>query len=323
MKYIPTTSTSAAHYFAIEEYIMRTPTFKDEYFMFWRTNPTLMIGRFQNTLEEINSEFATKNNLEIVRRNSGGGTIYTDLEGWQFSFITHKDGRGFEDFTKPVIDALRELGIETTLSGRNDLLANGKKFSGNARYIYKNRLLHHGSMLYNTSIDNMVKALQVGEEKLISKSIKSVRERVTNLKPLMPNIIDSEDFGKSLTEIVGKGMPQISLTEKDIIEIEKIEKEKFNTWDWNYGKSPAFKYSNGKRFKGGFFRIDINVDKGLITECRINGDFFANGNIDTLCKALKNTPYKKDDIRKVLEQNNADNLIHDIEQHEILSCFVL
>jgi lipoate-protein ligase A len=199
MKYIEFDNQLKASYsFALEEYLMSQSKFLDEYFMFWRTSPTLMIGRFQNTIEEINVEFAKENGTKVVRRNSGGGAIYTDENCWQFSFITWKEFgkvKNFCYFARPVIAALKELGVNVVFSGRNDLLLNDKKISGNAQFNIGNRFLHHGTILFDVNVDNMIKSLVVGDEKIISKGIKSVRERVTNIKQsLYDSNITSEEF---------------------------------------------------------------------------------------------------------------------------------
>ncbi|NLA25266.1 MAG: lipoate--protein ligase family protein, partial [Bacteroidales bacterium] len=219
MKIINHKSIDSAFWFALEEYIMHSPKFEDEYFLLWRTAPTLMIGRFQNTLQEINSDFVRENNIQIVRRNSGGGTIYTDPSAWQFSFITWKnkgEAKDFQVFTKPVIDALKKLGVPAEFNNRNDILAAGKKFSGNAQFSTKDRFLHHGSILYDTNLDFLVKALHVDDEKFISKGIKSVRERVTNIRPFMAKDLTSKGFSIAMRDLLASEMQEHKLDSSDM-----------------------------------------------------------------------------------------------------------
>jgi lipoate-protein ligase A len=327
MKYIEFDNQLRASYsFALEEYIMTQPKFTDEYFIFWRTLPTLMIGRFQNTIEEINTEFVEKNKINIIRRNSGGGTIYTDENGWQFSFITWKEKgkvKDFRSFTKPIIDAIKELGINTNFSGRNDLMLGDKKFSGNAQFTIGDRFLHHGAILFDTNIDNMIKALLVGDEKIISKGIKSVRERVTNIKQSLNNPdITSEEFKSQMISIIGKKMEVIGISDDDLIEIKKIESEKFLDWNWNYGKSPEFNITKTTQTKGGKFVINLNVKNGIIKNCKLNGDFFFTGDIIDFENNLIGCRYEKYAIRdKILENNFVDSFLM-ISTIDLIDCFI-
>ena len=313
---------SAAHCFAIEEYIINNHDFRDDYFLLWHTRPTLMTGRFQNTIEEININYAEEKNLEIVRRNSGGGTIYTDENCWQFSFITWKNAgeiKDFQDFTRPVILALKSLGVNAQFSGRNDLLVNGKKFSGNAQFGVKDRFLHHGSILFDANLENLIKALNVTDEKIISKGIKSIKERVTNIKEhlINPNV-SSLEFRNQLVELLKKDMPTITLSDTDFDAIKKIEKEKFLSWEWNFGKSPEFNFRKTQRFSGGKIDVQLNVKNGIITNCKIFGDFFYVGDISNIENSLIGTHYRKADIYDKLKKAEFCSISID----ELFSCFI-
>ncbi|MFQ3579786.1 MAG: lipoate--protein ligase [Bacteroidales bacterium] len=322
MKYIEFDNYLRASFsFALEEYIMTNPEFDDEYFLFWRTDPTLMIGRFQNTIEEINSAFVKEHNIQVVRRNSGGGTVYTDPDCWQFSFITwKKDGKvkDFQTFTKPVVDALKQLGVDAQFSGRNDLLCDGKKFSGNARFSLKDRFLHHGTILFDTNLENLVRAITVGEEKIISKGIKSVRERVTNIRPYLKEDMDSLAFRDKMISMLRKDMEQITLSEKDIEKILEIEKSKFLTWEWNYGVSPAFNMSKSKRFDGGKVNVQLNVENGIIKEFGIFGDFFFDDEIQTLQNSLVGLRFEAEEIRKKLQELQTEKHFYLITIDQII-----
>lgn len=326
MIYIPIQNHRRASFsFAAEEFIMNSPEFTDEYFMFWRTNSCLMVGRFQNTLEEINDDFVQNNRTEVIRRNSGGGTIYTDPGCWQFTFITHKrDGRGgdFQSFTRPVIRALSTLGVEAVFNSRNDLITGGKKFSGNAQYGTKRRLLHHGAMLYDTNLDNLVNALKVSDDKIRSKGIKSVRERVTNLRPFMNDPVSSEEFSEKMIALIRKDMPQQEFTQEQIREIEKLEKEKFMNWDWNYGKSPRFDLRKERRLPGGKVEIGLVVDKGIIRECRIYGDFFSAGNLEMIEKALTGVRLEASAVADSLSNLDEGHFPYQIGRDDLLTCIM-
>ena len=325
MKYINFDNFNRASYsFAVEEYIINSMDFSDEYFLFWRTLPTVMVGRFQNTVEEINLKFVQENNIEIIRRNSGGGTIFTDENCWQFSFITWKENdkkKDFRNFTQPIIGTLEKLGIKTEFSGRNDLMFNGKKFSGNAQFSFKNRFLHHGSMLFDVNIENLVKSINPSDEKIISKGIKSVKERVINLKQyLSDNQMDSIGFRNALINILCENMETVLLSENDLKSINKIEQEKFLTWDWNFGKSPDFNFNKSKRFDGGKVEILLFVNKGYIKDIKINGDFFFSGNIIDFQNEIIGCKYEKTELFNLFSNLNIEKYFYNIKIEELLSC---
>ena len=327
MKYIKLDNQLRASYsFALEEYIMTQPKFKDEYFIFWRTLPTLMIGRFQNTIEEINTKFVEENKINVIRRNSGGGTIYTDENGWQFSFITWKEngrGKDFRSFTIPIMDALKELGLNATFSGRNDLMLENKKFSGCAQFSTGNRYLHHGTILFDTNIENMVKGLLVADDKIISKGIKSVKERVTNIKSALyhPNI-SSEEFKEKMISIIAKKMKVINISdEDDLIAIKKIEEKKFLDWNWNYGKSPDFNITKTTQTAGGKFVVNLNVKNGIITDCKLNGDFFFMGDIIDFEKNLIGCVYEKSAVLNKIKFSEF-GVFHLVSDKELSDCFI-
>lgn len=311
--------------FATEEYIMKNTDLEDEYFMFWRTKPTLMIGRFQNTIQEINQQFVRENDFDVIRRNSGGGTVYTDPDCWQFSFITWKNSgkvKDFRDFTKPVIDALKNLGIPAEFHGRNDLHCSGKKFSGNAQFGMKERFLHHGTILFDTNLENLVRSLNVADEKIISKGIQSVRERVTNIRPFLSNDMDSIKFRDSMITLLRADMEQVALTADDMREIDIIENEKFLTWEWNYGNSPKFNITKSNRFDGGKVEVQLNVENGIIKTCSIFGDFFCNGDISVIEESVIGCKYEKHTISNALESVNATGMLYLISLEELVSCFI-
>jgi lipoate-protein ligase A len=291
--------------------------------MFWNTVPTLMIGRFQNTVEEINIDFAKRKNMDIIRRNSGGGTIYTDENTWQFSFITWKKNnqvKDFREFTKPVIQALGNLGIKTTFSGRNDILLNDKKISGNAQFSYKNRFLHHGSILFDANIENLVRALNPDDQKIISKGIKSIKERVVNLRNFLKNPqMTSSEFRDEMLKNLKKDMHVLEFEIDDLLEIEQINKNKFNTWDWNFGKSPEFSTSKSKKFVGGRVDISLNIKNGLIANCKFTGDFFFNDDIDEFQQKFVGIKYSRNDIYDILKK--SEFFFQNISIDEILELF--
>lgn len=325
MIYIAHNSTDANFNFALEKYAMNTLDIGDAYFLFWRTAPTLMIGRFQNTRAEINMDYAEKNKINIVRRITGGGTIYTDPGGWQFSFITQRPAGktiDFAHFTAPIIDALASIGVSASLSGRNDLLVDGKKISGNAQYKNSQVNLHHGSLLYDTDLDQLVRALSPDDEKIIAKGIKSVRQRVTNIIDYMPENLSSEGFAEVMIQRLTRDMPIYHLTDADISAVNQIKASQFDTWEWNFGKSPQFNLSKENRFAGGKLTVSTQVVSGVIKDIAFNGDFFAQDDLNTLKNALCGVRHQAASVREALEKVKADRFIYQISLEDILSVIV-
>lgn len=325
MIYIETGSMDPTFNFALENYLMNSPDFSGDYFLFWRTAPTLMIGRYQITAAEINEAYAKEKNIIVVRRVSGGGTIYTDLGGWQFSFITKSNPNetDFRHYAAPVIDALSEIGVIAYFNNRNDILIDGRKFSGNAQHRTKNCILHHGSILFDTDIEEMVRSITVADDKIISKGIQSVRQRVTNVIDHMENKITPEKFKDlMLKNLLKNAESTYELTDKDRKEVERIADEKFRSWDWNYGSSPAYEITRGRRFDGGKLEVYLSLDKGHIKDVRLSGDFIFYGDIDRLTQSLVGVPYQEEDIRAALQKAMKEDSFYMITLDELVSCII-
>lgn len=325
MMYIDSNSTDAKFNFALERYAMEQLDVASEYFLFWRTTPTLMIGRYQNTLAEINMPFAKKHNINIVRRITGGGTIYTDMNGWQFSFII-RDPAGrdtaFSTFTQPILDALHALRVAAEFSGRNDLTIDGRKFSGNAQYKSKKVVLHHGSLLFDTDLGQLVRALSVDDEKIVAKGIQSVRQRVTNIAEHLEDKMDSLQFCDVMRKYLFADMDTYTLSQKDINRINEIKRAQFDSWEWNFGSDPKFNVTKENRFAGGKLMVRSFVEKGRITDIHFYGDFFAKDGLADLEKALIGCAYEENAIKHKLFEQSAQDNFYQITLDEILSCII-
>jgi lipoate-protein ligase A len=325
MIYIENNSMDAAFSFGLEYYFMKEKILDDDVLVFWRTRPTLMIGRYQITAAEINEPYAREKNIQIVRRLSGGGTIYTDEGGWQFSFISKKGNveSSFKKFTAPVIDALKNLGIQAALSGRNDLLIDGKKFSGNAQHHDRYSILHHGSILYDTDLDELVRSITVSDDKIVSKGIQSVRQRVTNIIDYMDKKLDPVEFKDiMLKSILTSKDSRYDLTPADISRIEEIADEIFRNWEWNFGKSPDYQITRSRKLTGGKLEVCLNLENGRISDCRFYGDFFFSGDIKNLTDNLAGCPYRKEDIRIALTDSLKYGAFYLITLDELISCII-
>jgi lipoate-protein ligase A len=320
MIYIENNSTNPYFNFALEYYLMTEKQPMDQVFIFWRTEPTVMIGKYQNTIEEINDRYVKEHGVNVVRRITGGGTIYTDMGGWQFSFITRgaAEAIDFNKYIGPVIEGLKKLDVPAAFNSRNDLVIQGKKFSGNAQCMLGGYTLHHGSLLFSTDFEQMVKCLTVDDYKIISKGIKSVRERVANISDYLKEPIDTDTFRKLMVESIMQGSTnEYKLTPEDLKRINAIAKEKFESWEWNYGTSPKFNITKTGRFDGGKMEFKLDVNKGKITDCHIYGDFFGTVDIEVLCNLLIGCLYERESIKKIIADSNLKNEFYHIDVDEL------
>jgi lipoate-protein ligase A len=284
-----------------------------------------MVGNFQNTYSEVNLEYVKANGISVVRRMSGGGTIYTDMGSWQFTFITKSDAPGvsFTQFITPVAQALRGFGLDVSVSGRNDLTIDGKKFSGNAQCIRRGYTLHHGSILFETDIEQMVRSTTVDEEKIIAKGIKSVRERVVNISGYFAEKPSMQEFKRMMMQSITKGdNREYQLSPEEITMIENRAKEKFDNWQAIYGSSPQCSMTRKKRFPGGGVEINLDIAKGRIQDIGIFGDFFGTIDIAALCERLRGCLYREDAVRECLTGFYAEDSIYQISIDDMVSAVV-
>jgi lipoate---protein ligase len=292
---------------AIEEYALKNLDINETYLLFYINEPSIIIGKNQNSIEEINTEYVESNGIHVVRRLSGGGAVYHDLGNLNYSFITKDDGDSFHNFrkfTEPVIAALKQMGVNAELSGRNDILAEGRKISGNAQFSTKGRMFTHGTLLFNSEMDHIVSALRVKKDKIESKGIKSVRSRVANISEFLSGKVDIEEFRSSLLRFIfqGEEVTEYVLTEEDWEKIHQLAKERYQNWDWNYGKSPKFNLQHSHRFPVGQIDVRLDVEKGVIENCKIYGDFFGVGDVSDIENKLKGVRYEKGELEAVLKE---------------------
>ena len=324
MIYIETGSTDVCYDFALEYYFALEKRLSDTVFLFWRTTPTLMVGKYQNVLEEVDKPYADAHGIRIVRRMSGGGTIYTDLGGWQFSFIQHRETGEieFSQYITPVLEALEEMGVHATFNGRNDLTIQSRKFSGNAQYRLGDCIVHHGSLLFDTDLQQMEAATTVDRYKIVSKGIQSVRDRVTNIAEHLPVPMDPETFKKCIVEhILGDGATY-TVTEEDDARIREIAAERFASWESVYGADPAFNIQRTGRFAGGKMDFRLEVRKGLICHATVFGDFFSSLDAETICGALEGCRYERGAVLRALLDHGVDGAVYRISAKEMAEAIV-
>lgn len=295
---------------ALEEYVLQNFGEQDTYLLFYINKPSIIIGRNQNTIEEINTNYVDENGIKVVRRLSGGGAVYHDEGNLNFSFITKDDGDSFQNFakfTQPVVEALNKIGVPAELKGRNDLAADGRKISGNAMFSTKGRMFSHGTLMLDSEIENVVSALNVKQEKIESKGIKSIRSRVANISEFLDDNITMDEFKHLILRYIFevedvKDVPRYELSEEDWENIYQISKDRYQKWEWNYGRSPSFNVQASHKFDSGLVDVRLDVKKGILENCIIYGDFFGMGDITDLEKQLIGVRHD----RKAIEEALAD-----------------
>jgi lipoate-protein ligase A len=293
---------------ALEEYILRSLPDNDDYLLFYINEPSIIIGKNQNTVEEINADYVEKNGIHVVRRLSGGGAVYHDLGNLNFSFIMKDDGQSFHNFkkfTEPVVRALQRLGVDAEMTGRNDLQVGERKISGNAQFSTKGKMFSHGTLLFDSEIENVVSALKVNAEKYVSKSTKSIRSRVANISEFLKEPLTVEQFRQSLLQSIFEDLEEIpfyELTEQDWESVHKLADERYRSWEWNYGRSPAFNVQQKKRIEGaGTFDVRLQVEEGIIVGAAIYGDFFGRGDRNEVAEKLIGTRYETSALKQLLD----------------------
>ena len=336
MYYVVMPSRDIRKNLATEQYLMNQKNFDEPLVLFYIEKPCIIVGRNQNTIEELNNDYVREHQITVTRRLSGGGAVYQDLGNLCFSFVVDAQDEKFGDFqkiTQPMVDALHQLGATgAAVSGRNDILIDGKKFSGNAMYTRNGKTFSHGTLSYDVDLDVLTHALKVNPDKIQSKGIKSIRSRVTNIRPyLKPEYqnLTTEQFRDILLlalfhadNLADIQEHEYQITAADQAQIDQLRQQYYDNWDWVYGKSPKFTVKNRKHFDMGTIDARLQIEHGKIQGIKFYGDFFGSQDVQQLEQQLVGVVYNYDALQQALQPIDLDQYFHGIDATAILNLIV-
>lgn len=319
--------TDARLNLALEEHVLRTVAGDESYLLFYVNSPSVIIGRHQNTVEEIDVEYVRERGVRVVRRISGGGAVYHDFGNLNFSFITPYTPEQFNryaEFTRPVVDVLREMGVPAELNGRNDIVAEGRKISGNAQFVSGGRMFSHGTLLVDSDLDAVTSALRPKPGKIESKGHKSVRSRVANISEFLASPLTVGELRERIVERIfgGGDTPMLQPLEVDPAAVESLADRKYRTWEWSYGQSPAFNVQRTKRFPAGEIDLRIQVERGWIRGMKIYGDFMSRGDVGDLETRLCGARYDRGDLARLVGSLNVREYFEDVGSDDFIALLV-
>ena len=322
--YIEVLTTDPAFNLALEEYVFEKMPRDRDYFLTWRNDNAIIVGRHQNTAAEINEEFVKEKGIRVVRRLSGGGAVYHDMGNLNFTFIVDAQPGQKVDlrrFCQPIADTLHKLGANATVDGRNDILIDGMKISGNAQYVKQGRVMHHGTILFDSNMSVLSLALKPDPAKVQAKGVKSVRSRVTNVRQCLSQDMTLEEFRTALTEsLMTDGFERYELTQADIAAIEEMRDRRYRQWEWNYGYCQSDALVRKKRIEGcGTLEVRLTLKDGLISELSFHGDYFSTLPPEELARKFLGCPMVESALRCVLDGCTASDYITGLDNGELLA----
>ena len=315
-------TSNPAFNLATEEFLLKNKS--EDCFYLYINNPSIIVGKNQNALAEINVEYVKENNITVIRRMSGGGAVFHDPGNLNFTFImTELQDKSvdFRKYTQPILDVLNSMGVDAKFEGRNDMTIKGQKFSGNAKYFYKDKILQHGTLLFNSKLPDLSQALKLNPLKYKDKAIKSISSRVTNIEEHLNQNVSLQEFETRIINHVRNMYVEselYELTDSDVEAINTLVEEKYGTWNWNFGHSPQYNFQKGIKTNGGHVEINLDVEKGEIKKVKIFGDFFNTRDVSELENILVGAPHEQEHIRQLLTTVGVEKYLSNVTVEELV-----
>ncbi|HOO95051.1 MAG TPA: lipoate--protein ligase [Proteiniphilum sp.] len=330
MIYIVNKNNKPDHNIALEEYCFKQLRHFGKIFILWINEPSIIVGKNQNTLAEINNRYVEEQGIHVVRRITGGGAVYHDLNNLNYTIISdEEEGEGafdFKTFSQPVIETLAELGVTAEFSGRNDITIDGKKICGNAQAYHDGRVMHHGCLLFDTDLTVLSRALEISKEVVEAKGVKSVRSRVNNILPNLPEKITVQQFADRILAHMKQHYPEMveyHFSEDELQAIEQTRRDKFGSWEWNYGSNPVAEVVRERRFAAGKVQVFLNLRKGHIADIRFFGTFFGReADLSPLEEQLQGVRYRAVEVRDALAGMDVSRFFAGFTREELTEAIV-
>lgn len=316
--------TDARVNLALEEYVLRHFRGDDEYLLFYVNEPAVILGRNQSSVEEIDSRAAARRGVRVVRRMSGGGAVYHDRGNLNFSFVTPYAPERFNRYdvvTRPILDTLRDLGVPAVFGGRNDIVVDGRKISGNAQFVADERMFSHGTLLVDSALEDMTRVLRPRPGKVESKGAKSVRGRVANLREYLAEPVPVDRLRRQiLKRVLGDDAVEATryLTPAEWRDVIDLANRKYGAWGWNHGESPAFTMRRTHRFSRGEVDARITVERGYITNVRLIGDYLGRLTVEAVEARLVGLPHDAGALREALAPLTVEEHLGGITTDELV-----
>jgi lipoate-protein ligase A len=306
---------------------------EDDMLLFYVNAPAIIIGRNQNTIEEIAPDVVAERGIQVVRRVSGGGAVYHDLGNLNFSFMT-RDVSGrfnrYDRFNGPVVDVLRDLGVPAEIGGRNDILVQGRKISGNAQFATPDRMFSHGTLLVHSNLDDVTAALRPRPGKVESKGVKSNRSRVATINEFLVQCAEGSEPAlgvRELRELIlerifgtrdRSAIPSVEFTDDDWEKVNELRATKYAAWSWNYGENPPSNVQRAQRFPAGEIDLRFDVHQNLISGLRIFGDFMGRRDVAVLEARLRGVAYERDAMLAAIGDEDLSQYFGDVAREDLL-----
>ncbi len=303
MRYLVNDCTDACRNMAFDEFALESLPLDEPVFYLWRNAPSVIIGLNQSAYAEVNLDYLKEHGIALARRVTGGGAVYHDLQNLNYTIVgkSRDLNADYPDYLHYMVNALRQLGVPAELSGRNDIMVDGRKCSGYAKRVWKDRLMVHGTLMFDVDLSVLQQALSVPGSKMAASGVASVRSKVANLKDYLPGYADVLALKDALHAILAENDSEVKLTVGQQAEIEKIADEKFRTWDWLYGRSPEAEFKASRKFPCGTVEMNWSVRHGLLEDVRFGGDFLGNRPAEDLAARLDGLRYDKATLLAALQ----------------------